>query len=124
MSAGTLVNPFPQHHLLLFVSPIDKNSIPVYRPDRTIFAAVSEARLARLRDAGLIARVVRDRHSQAMRAILFASPADPTPPHPGTYQGTRYSYLEYQNNSPPCWQLRRLHEKHDFIRVIEDCLVP
>ncbi len=107
------------------MSPNIPNSpIPVYRADRTIYASVTETRLARLVAAGLIDRVISNRHGRPVRAVLFAAPDDPTPPHIGMYQGTRYSYIEKQKNAPPCWQLKRLHDRSPFVRVIEDCLVP
>ena len=114
------------------MSPNSTNaSIPVYRSDGTIYAAISESRLGEWEAEGRIARLVRDRHGNLKRAILFASPHDPTPPHPGTYQGTRYSYLEKLENAPPCWRLKRLDLIDEdgvaidapsaFLQVVRDC---
>jgi len=55
------------------VSKIMNTSIPVYQADGSLYACVSEQRLARLQSAGLVARVVRDK-DHVNRAILFFLP--------------------------------------------------
>ncbi len=87
------------------------SSIPVYRPDGSLYASVSEARFNRLDGAGLIARTVRHRKGQINRAILRGSPDDPTPPPLSAYQGTRYTYLQKLECGLQYWQ----HKKPDVM---------
>ena len=106
-------------------------SIPVYRPDGSLYASVNERRFMRLESAGLISRTVRHRKGQIKRAILFGREEDPTPPQLGAYQGTRYSYMEKLESGRQCWQHKRLTVKDEegstldmrrvFLRVVEDC---
>jgi hypothetical protein len=107
------------------------SSILVYRPDRSLYASVGEARFNRLVAAGLIARTVPDRKGQIRRAVLFGSPDDPTPPQPGTYQGTRYIYNQKLESGHHCWQHKKVDLKDAdgtainlrgvFLQVVKDC---
>jgi hypothetical protein len=107
-------------------------SIPVYRPDGSLYASVNESRLDRLVTAGLIARIVRHRKGHVNRAILFGRPEDPTPPLRTAYQGTKYSYLQQLTNGLRCWQHRKLNLRDEngepvetrciFRQVVEDCV--
>jgi len=107
-------------------------SIPVYRPDGSLYACVSETRLTNLETLGLIARTVRRRKGQISRAILFGLPDDPTLPQPGTYQGSRYIYREKLESGRQCWRHKKLLSKADdgsasddrsvFLQVVQDCI--
>ena len=134
-SAGTLVNPFPQLFLPLHVCPKIMNaSIPVYQADGSLYASVSEQRLARLQSAGLVARVVRHRKGHINRAILFLRPGEPKPMSASSVMGTRYSFKELLDHGP-AWDLKRLGGNRDgktyappemrtaFLQVVADCLV-
>ena len=62
-SAGTLVNLLPAAVLATpRVSKMVKCSIPVYNADGSLFACVSEQRLARLQSAGLVSREIGRAH--------------------------------------------------------------
>lgn len=110
-------------------------SIPVYRADGSIYASVSEQRLARLQSAGLVARVVRHHKGHINRAILFLRPSDPKPLSARSMAGTQYSYEERLEHGR-AWDLKRLGSNRDgktyappemqadFLRVITDCMVP
>ena len=87
------------------------NSIPVYRADGSLYASVSEQRLARLDAAGLVARVVRHRKGHINRAILFMRPGDPKATS-GAVGGTKYSFREALEHGP-AWELKRLGENRD-----------
>jgi hypothetical protein len=69
-------------------------SIPVYQADGSLYASVSEQRLARLQSAGLVSRVVRHRKGHINRAILFLRPGEPKPMSVSSVMGTRYSIKE------------------------------
>jgi hypothetical protein len=93
-SAGTLVNLVP----VVFpraprVFKTMNASIPVYRADGTLYACVSEQRLANLQSAGLVARVVRHRKGHINRAILFLLPGEPKPMSRSSVMGTCASPL-------------------------------
>ena len=108
------------------------STIPVYRPDGSLYASVSEARFQRLETSGLIARTVRHKKGRINRAILFGSPDDPTPPHASAYQGTRYSYPEKLESGLHCWRHKKLDQKDAegsainfrslFLQVVQDCI--
>ena len=111
-------------------------SIPVYQADGSLYACVSEQRLARLQSAGLVARVVRSRKGQVKRAILFLRPGEPKPLSASSVMGTRYSFKELLEHGPPAWELKHLDGSRDgktyappetraaFLQVVADCLVP
>jgi len=106
--------------------------IPVYRPDGSLYQIASEAGLARLERAGLIARVVRHRKGHVNRAILVLRPGEKPLPRTA-YVGTRYSYLDHLEHGF-CWDLKRLGGAPDgtnyapdqlrpvFMQVVSDCL--
>jgi hypothetical protein len=62
-------------------------TIPVYRADGRLYDHVTERGLARLQEAGLIARVVRHRKGHINRAILFVRPGEAPMPRTA-YMGT------------------------------------
>src|ERR1035437_8781986 len=91
-SAGTLVNLLPAAVPATPRVPKNMNtSIPVYQADGSLYATVSEQRLARLQSAGLVSRVVRHRKGHINRAILFLRPGEPKPMSVSSVMGTRYS---------------------------------
>jgi hypothetical protein len=108
-------------------------SIPVYRADGSLYACVSEQRLARLQTAGLVARVVRHRKGHVNRAILFIRPGEPKPLMAGAVAGTRYSFKEPLEHGQ-AWELKRLGDSDDeksyapletrvvFERVVRECM--
>ena len=87
------------------------SSIPVYNADSSLYGCVSEARLKRLDELGLIARTVRHRKGHINRAILRGLPDDPTWPSLGTYQGTRFVFEEKLDSGLHCWR----HKKPDVM---------
>src|ERR1039457_771290 len=95
-SAGTLVKPFPQLFLSLYVCPKIMNAalIPVYNADGSLYAWASEQRFARLQAAGLVARGVPQRTGRINRAILFLRPGEPKPLSASSVMGTTYSFKE------------------------------
>ena len=109
-------------------------SIPVYQADGSLYASVSEQRLARLQSAGLVSRVVRHRKGHINRAILFLRPGEPKPMSVSSVMGTRYSIKELLEHGP-AWDLKRLGGNRDgktyappemrtaFLQVVADCLV-
>ena len=108
-----------------FVSPNTMNMpIPVYRPDGSLYAYVSEERLVRLQSAGLVARVVRHRKGHVNRVILFNQPGEPGPMPAGAYSGTRYSFREQLESGARCWRLKYVGDRHSFYRVIRERLNP
>jgi hypothetical protein len=110
-------------------------SIPVYQADGSLYACVSEQRLARLQSAGLVARVVRHRKGHINRATLFLRPGEPRPLSASSVMGTKYSFKESLEHGPT-WELKHLGGARDgktyapretrvvFLRVVADCLVP
>ena len=110
-------------------------SIPVYQADGSLYACVSEQRLARLQSAGLVARVVRHRKGHINRATLFLRPGEPRPLSASSVMGTRYSVKESLEHGR-AWDLKHLDGSHDgktyaspktravFLQVVADCLVP
>ena len=107
-------------------------SIPVYQADGSLYACVSEQRLARLQSAGLIARVVRHRKGHINRAILFMRPGDPKPID-AVAMSTRYSFKEKLEHGS-IWDLKLggcedgktyapPQACSDFLQVVTDCLV-
>ena len=134
-SAGTLVNPFPQPFLSLYVCPKTISAlIPVYSADGSLYAWASEQRFARLQSAGLVARVVRHRKGHVNRAILFRRPGEPKLASASSVVGTRYSFNEALKHGA-AWELKHLdgsrggknyappETRHAFLQVIVDCLV-
>ena len=109
-------------------------SIPVYRPDGSLYACVSPQRLARLQSAGMVARVVRHRKGHINRAILFMRPGEPKPMAASAVMGTRYTFKELLEHGP-AWELKHLGGDHCgktyappgtravFLQVVADCLV-
>ena len=109
-------------------------SIPVYRPDGSLYACVSEQRLARLQSAGLVARVVRHRKGHINRAILFLRPGESKPLSASSVAGTRYSFKELLEHGP-AWDLKHLGGNRNgktyappeirsaFLQVVADCTV-
>lgn len=109
-------------------------SIPTYRSDGSLYACVSEQRLANLQSAGLVARVVRSRKGQIVRAILFLRPGEPKPMPAGSVIGTRYSFKERLDHGL-AWELKHLdgsrrgknyappETRAAFFQVVGDCTV-
>jgi hypothetical protein len=109
-------------------------SIPVYQADGSLYACVSEQRLARLQAAGLVARIVCSRKGQVKRAILFLRPGEPKPMSANSLMGTRYSIRELLAHGP-AWELKHLDGSREgktyappetrpaFLQVVADCLV-
>ena len=109
--------------------------IPVYQADGSLYACVSEQRLARLQSAGLVARVVRHRKGHVNRAFLFLRPGEAKPLSASSVTGTRYSYKEPLEHGP-AWELKHLggnrdgktyappEMRPDFLQVVADCRVP
>jgi hypothetical protein len=94
------------------VSPNNiSQSIPVYRADGSLYAQVSEQRLARIQSAGLVARIVCHRKGHVNRAILLCLPGEPGPTPAGAYLGTRYSFREQLDSGARCWSLKRLEDE-------------
>ena len=87
-------------------------SIPVYQADGSLYASVSEQRLARLQSAGLVSRVVRHRKGHINRAILFLRPGEPKPMAAGSLTGTRYSFKEPLEHGR-AWDLKHLGGNRD-----------
>jgi hypothetical protein len=79
-------------------------TIPVYRADGRLYDHVTERGLARLQEAGLIARVVRHRKGHINRAILFVRPGEAPMP--------RTAYMGTPDDVRPI-----------FLQVVTDCLV-
>lgn len=109
-------------------------SIPVYRPDGSLYATVSEQRLATLQSAGLVSRVVRHRKGHINRAILFLRPGESKPIAARSVRGTRYSFKERLAHGP-AWELKYLDGSRNgknyapaearaaFLQVVADCTV-
>ncbi len=109
-------------------------SIPAYQADGSLYACVSEQRLARLQAAGLVARVVRSRKGKVQRAILFLRPGEPKPMSASSVMGTRYSFKEPLAHGP-AWELKHLggsrsgknyarpETRAAFLKVVADCTV-
>ena len=109
-------------------------SIPVYQADGSLYACVSEQRLARLQSAGLVARVVRHRKGHINRAILFMRPGEPKPMPASSAMATRYSFKESLRHGS-AWDLKRLdgslsgknyappETRAAFLQVVANCLV-
>ena len=110
-------------------------SVPVYQADGSLYASVSEQRLARLQSAGLVARVVRHRKGHINRAILFLRPGEPKPLSASAVVGTRYSFKERLEHGLG-WDLKHLdgsrsgkdyappNTRAGFLQVVVDCSVP
>jgi hypothetical protein len=75
--------------------------VPVYNADGSLYACLSEQRLASLQSAGLVARVVRHRKGYVNRAILCLRPGEPKPMSAGSMMGTRYSRQRKPASTPP-----------------------
>jgi len=111
------------------------SSIPVYQADGSLYACVSEQRLATLQTTGLVARVVRHRKGHINRAILFLQPGESKPMAANSIRGARYSFKE-QLAHGPAWELRHLDGSRSgknyappetraaFHQVVADCTVP
>ena len=109
-------------------------SIPVYKADGSLYACVSEQRLARLQSVGLVAHVVRHRKGHINRATLFMRPGEPKPMSARSMVGTRYSFKELLQHGS-AWELKRLNGSRDgktyappktratFVQVVVDCTV-
>ena len=109
-------------------------SIPVYQADGSLYASVSEQRLARLQSAGLVARVVRHRKGHINRAILFLRPGESKPLSASATTGTRYSFKESLEHGR-AWDLKHLGGDRDgktyappqarlaFLQVVAECCV-
>ena len=109
--------------------------IPVYNADGSVYACVSEQRLARLQSAGLVAHVVRHHKGHINRAILFMRPGEPKPTSASSVMGTRYSFKEPLEHGP-AWELKHLggnsegetyappESRAAFLQVVADCTVP
>jgi hypothetical protein len=109
-------------------------SIPVYQTDGSLYACVSEQRLAMLQSAGLVARVVRHRKGHINRAILFLRPGEPRPTSASSVTGTRYSFKESLDHGS-AWELKHLDGNRDgktyapptsraaFFQIVVDCTV-
>jgi hypothetical protein len=109
------------------------NSIPVYRPDGSLYDLVSVQRLTRLQTAGLVARVVRHRKGHVNRAILFIRPGEPKPLAAGALAGSKYSFKETLEHGQ-AWELKRLGDSDDekayapaetrtmFEQVVRECM--
>lgn len=107
-------------------------SIPVYQADGSLYACVSEQRLATLQSAGLVARVVRHRKGYINRAILFFRPSESKMMTVNSVMGTRYSFKKKDGRN---WELKHLGENHGgknyapsemrpaFLQVVGDCTV-
>jgi len=108
--------------------------IPVYRADHSLYAHVSEQRLARLQSAGMIDRLVRSRTGEIKRVILFIRPGEPRPTSATEVAGTRYSFKERLEHGR-AWDLKRLGGGRNsktyappeiraaFVQVVTDCTV-
>ena len=106
--------------------------IPIYHCDGSICGWVDDQRLAALESAGLLSRVVRQRHGVITRAILHMRPGDPKPVAPSTLLGTRYAVRQHLSCGP-AWDLKHLggsqdsstyappESRADFMRVVEGC---
>jgi hypothetical protein len=111
------------------------SSIPVYKADGSLYACVSEQRLARLQSAGLVARVVCHRKGHINRAILFLQPGESPARSASSVMGARYSFKESLKHGT-AWELKHLNgsrsgtnyappeTRDDYLQVIGDCLVP
>jgi hypothetical protein len=111
------------------------SSIPVYQADGSLYACVSEQRLATLQSAGLVSRVVRHRKGHINRAILFLRRGESKPMVANSVMGTRYSFKE-QLAHGPAWELKHLdvvrrgkryappEARAAFHQVVADCTVP
>jgi hypothetical protein len=109
-------------------------SIPVYQADGSLYACVSEQRLAALQSAGLVSRVVRHRKGHVNRAILFLPPGESKPISASSVMGSRYSFKESFGHRP-VWDLKHLDGSRDgknyappetraaFLKVVADCTV-
>jgi hypothetical protein len=107
-------------------------SIPAYQADGSLYACISEQRLARLQAAGLVARVVLSRKGQVQRVILFLQPGEPKPRSAGSVAGTRYSFKERLQHGR-AWELKHLDGSRSgktyaptetraaFFQVVADC---
>ena len=110
------------------------STIPVYRADGSLFATVSEQRLATLQSAGVVAHVVRHHKGHINRAILFLRPGEPKPMTASSAVGNRYSFKEYFGHKP-VWDLVHLDGSRGgktyapaktraaFLQVVADCTV-
>jgi hypothetical protein len=106
--------------------------IPVYHAGGSLYACVSEPRLARLQSSGLVARVVCHRKGRINRAILFMRPGEPKPLSASSVMGTRYSFNEPLKHGR-AWDLKHLDGNPNgrtyappemraaFLQVIADC---
>lgn len=118
-------------------SPVPKTmnaSIPVYHADGSLFACVSEQRLATLQAVGLVARVVRHRKGHINRAILFLRSGECKPLLAASPTGTRYSSKEVLKHGT-VWELKHLdgsrggknyapaETRAAFLQVVADCTV-
>jgi hypothetical protein len=109
--------------------------IPVYNADGSLYAWASEQRFARLKSAGLVARVVSHRKGRINRAILFIRPGEPKPMLASSVMGTTYSFKEHLEHGQ-AWDLKHLggtrdgktyappKMRADFLQVVVDCTVP
>lgn len=107
-------------------------SIPVYRPDGSLYDCVSPQKLAKLEKDGFVAHVVRHRKGHINRAILCLRPGDPRPLAGGDVAGTRYSFKERLEHGR-AWDLKHLGDDRDcktyappdmrdaFLQVLIDC---
>lgn len=87
-------------------------SIPVYRADGSLYACVSEQRVAVLQSVGLVARVVRHRKGHVNRAILFLRAGEATLISASSVIGTRYSFKESLKHGR-AWELKHLDGNRD-----------
>lgn len=133
-SAGTLVNLLPAvFPRALRVFKTMNAAIPVYEADGSLYACVSEQRLAILQSAGLVARVVRHRKGHINRVILFLRTGEATPISASSVIGTRYSFKESLEHGR-AWELKHLdgrdgknyapqETRAPFLQVVVDCTV-
>lgn len=109
--------------------------IGLYTFDGEWLQMIDATRLNRLVDMGRIARVVRRRKGQPVRASLLRMPGDMKPSSLRDYMGTKYSFQQHLAEGNRCFRLRSLGDnphaevelapvgvRSIFLRVVTDCL--
>jgi hypothetical protein len=101
--------------------------IPLYNSHGELQDKVTEQRLTRLHELGLIARIVRHHKGHINRAVLFRRENEGGGANLRDCPGTQYSFREHLAGGNVAWTLKKLGHGDElrsvFLQVVTDCLV-
>lgn len=100
-------------------------AIPLYLADGTRLDVISANELDRLQQAGRLARLVRRRNGEIVRAYLLPRNGSEVPLSSTVWRRQRYAYLQRLGDCR-VWTLRRLglgtEQQSCFFAVIHSCV--